>query len=85
MMSQLPSEHDFDPHQGDLDAQYAWKHFGALTLEEAFRRFRENPEIYQEDFMHMGGRAFAFYFPVLDCFLRETVVLPDDQLGDRQS
>lgn len=68
---QLPSERDFDPTGDDLDARDAWRHFGGLTPEEALALFRENPMHYQEDFMFMGGRAFVFYFPVLDTFLRE--------------
>lgn len=67
----LPTERDFDPFDGDLDAQYAWRNFGGLSITEALTLFRENPIHYQEDFMFMGGRAFIFYFPVLDTFLRE--------------
>ena len=65
----LPSERDFDPWGGDLDAQYAWKNFGSLTIEQAIERFRERPDIHQEDFMFMGPRAFVYYFPVLESFL----------------
>ncbi|MCA9035956.1 MAG: hypothetical protein KDA91_12550 [Planctomycetaceae bacterium] len=85
MPAKLPNETDFDPYHGDLDAQCAWRHFGGLTLEEALARFEECPETYQEDFMFMGGKAFAFYFPVIDRFLRRTIELPEDQRGDRQS
>lgn len=67
----LPTEHDFDPFGGDLDAQSAWRSFGGLSIADALALFRENPTHYQEDFMFMGGRAFVFYFPVLDAFLRE--------------
>jgi hypothetical protein len=67
----LPTERDFVPLDGDLDAQHAWRNFGGLTLEEAITKFREAPENHQEDFMFMGGRAFAFYFPVVEGFLRE--------------
>ncbi|MBL9142869.1 MAG: hypothetical protein JNM99_04225 [Verrucomicrobiaceae bacterium] len=67
----LPSVQDFDPFGGDLDAQSAWRSFGGLSIADALARFRENPIHYQEDFMFMGGRAFVFYFPVLDAFLRE--------------
>jgi hypothetical protein len=61
MCTKLPTETDFDPYQGDLDAQCAWKNFGGLTLGEAFVKFEESPETYQEDFMFMGGKAFARY------------------------
>jgi len=56
-----------------------WRNFGGLSLEEAHRRFRECPEAYQEDFMWMGGAAFAYYFPVIDSYLRDTSdVCPGD-------
>ena len=66
----LPSESDFDPFGGCLDAQHAWRQFGGLALEDAYAKFIEGPIFYQEDFMFMGGRAFAFYFPVLDRYLQ---------------
>lgn len=84
-MPSLPSERDFDPYGGGLDAQVAWSHFGGLTLAEANRRFRESPEIYQEDFAFMGCRAFAYYYPVIDSFLRETVEIPEPERGDREA
>jgi len=65
-----PTEKEFDPW-GCLDAQHAWRNFGGLTVTDALKKFRENPIHYQEDFMFMGGRAFVFYFPVLEAFLRE--------------
>jgi hypothetical protein len=71
----LPTERDFDPWNGDQDAQNAWRNFGGLTIDEAQSRFRENPLYYQEDFMFMGGKAFAFYFPVLEHHL-ETALRP---------
>jgi hypothetical protein len=66
----LPSEADFDPFGGDLDAQGARRNFGGLTLGEAYAKFCEAPERLQEDFMFMGWRAFHFYFPVIDEYLR---------------
>lgn len=78
----LPTEHDFDPVGGDLDAQHAWRSFGGLTLEEAHRRFRENPLCYQEDYMFMGPVAFAFYFPVIEEYLRSD--LEADPYDDHQ-
>ncbi|HEY5792456.1 MAG TPA: hypothetical protein VIS74_04105 [Chthoniobacterales bacterium] len=77
----LPTERDFDPHQGDLDAQWAWKNFGGLSLNQAYGKFLSRPEIYQEDFMFMGIRAFDYYFPVIDRYLRE-VSIGEDHLGD---
>ncbi|QDV16908.1 hypothetical protein Pan153_15420 [Gimesia panareensis] len=70
----LPGERDFDPHEGDLDAQVAWRNFGGLTLGEAYEKFQENPFVYQEDFMWMGGKAFAYYFPVLERYVLVTPV-----------
>lgn len=40
-------------------------------MEEAYSRFIEVPESYQEHFMWMGSAAFAYYFPVIDQYLRE--------------
>jgi hypothetical protein len=62
----LPSVEDFDPWGGDLDARHAWKSFGGLSLAQAHELFH-----YQEDFMFMGPKTFAYYFPVIDRYLRE--------------
>ena len=77
----LPGENDFDPWGGCLDAQCAWRDFGGLSRQKAFDRFLENPVYYQEDFMFMGGVAFAYYYPVIERFLLETVTVdePDDR------
>ena len=75
----LPGERDFDPAQGDLDAQVAWDHFGGLSLAEAYQRFLEDPELYAEDFMFMGGKAFACYFPVLERYLLVTPVWREEE------
>jgi hypothetical protein len=69
--NQLPTETDFDPFGGDLDAQSAWRNFGGRTLSEAFEIFLSNPLHYQENFMFMGCRAFGYYFPVIAKYLRE--------------
>lgn len=79
----LPSETDFDPYGGNLDAQCAWKNFGGLTRSEAYARFLENPCYYQEDFMFMGGAAFVYYFPVIERFLLEAV--ESDEPEDREA
>jgi|LauGreDrversion4_2_1035121.scaffolds.fasta_scaffold714690_1 hypothetical protein len=68
-MTTLPTEDDFDPIGGDLDAQWAWRNFGGLTLDAAMKKFPEKAECYQEDFMAMGSRAFSFYFPVIESYL----------------
>ena len=68
--SPLPTETDFDPFSGDLDAQHAWRVFGNLSLHEAYAKFCKLPEVHQEDFMFMGCRAFHYYFPVVEEYLR---------------
>ena len=73
----LPSKADFNPWGPNApDAECAWGNFGGLSLGDAHMKFRERPEIYQEDFMFMGGKAFAFYFPVIEDFLHD---VPDDE------
>ena len=74
----LPGERDFDPYEGDLDAQVAWKNFGGLTLTEAYQRFLENPSTYAEDFMWMGDKAFVYYFPVLERYLLVTPIWSEE-------
>jgi hypothetical protein len=66
----LPTEGDFNPWNDPMDAETAWQNFGGLTLDEAYARFCEQPAYYQEDFMFMGGIAFAYYFPVVEKYLR---------------
>ena len=78
----LPSATDFFTEGGDLDAEYAWTHFGGLTLEQAYRKFTENPDYYQEDFMFMFPKAFEYYFPVLDRYLRSVSQEEEDAMGD---
>ena len=85
MPDYLPIERDFDPHGCGLDEQCAWRNFGGLTLDEACKKFETAPGIFQEDFMFMGSKAFAFYYPVIDRFLRNTITLTDAERGDRQS
>lgn len=56
-MSATPSdstERGFDPWNGTLDAQIAWRDVGGLPLDEANAKFRENPLYYQE--VHVHGR-----------------------------
>src|SRR5436189_5968418 len=67
----LPTEADFDPYGGNLDAHTAWKHFGGLSIPQAYDLFVTNPLRYQEDFMFMGSRAFEYYLPVIDRYLHE--------------
>ena len=53
------------------DAASAWKVFGGLTLEQAYERFLECPEYCQEHFMWMFPKAFEYYYPTIDQYLRE--------------
>jgi hypothetical protein len=76
--AEVPSCVDFDPYGSDLDAHSAWENFGSLTLPQAYAKFCENPLNYQEDFMFMGGKAFAFYFPVIERHLFECTPTADD-------
>jgi hypothetical protein len=69
---ELPVRKDFVEDERDLDADQAWKNFGGLSLDQAYERFCQRPEIYQEDFMFMGPRAFQYYFPVIEQYLKET-------------
>ena len=85
MTADLPTERDFDPHGCGLDEQCAWRNFGGLTLDDAYSKFESVPEIYSEDFMFMGSKAFVFYYPVIDRFLRNSIAVRDEERGDRQS
>jgi len=74
----LPKYSDFDPYGDGGDAMYAWDNFGRLSVPQAYARFCENPLDYQEDFMFTGGKAFAFYFPVIERYLFECTPTADD-------
>jgi hypothetical protein len=63
----LPTRDDFG---GGPDAETAWEHFGGKDLEDACAIFASCPEIYTDDVMWMGERAFKFYFPIVDRYLR---------------
>lgn len=65
----LPTYGDFDPWNGHPDALWAHGIFGGLTIPEAIQKYRERPDVYQEAFMFMGDKAFAYYFPVLEDFV----------------
>jgi hypothetical protein len=64
----LPTRADFGFSADQTDA---WSNIGNLSLLEAYTRFIEFPETYSEDFIWMGAEAFAYYFPVIDRYLRE--------------
>jgi len=78
--SPLPDAKDFG---GCLDGLHAWRQFGGLSLEEAYSKFVDCPEVHQEEFMWMRHPAFEYYFPVIDRYLRE--VTNTDDYDDAQA
>ena len=78
---ELPIESDFDSVGSDLDAQTAWKNFGGLTIAEAYDHFNAHPGLSAEDFMWMGPRAFAFYFPVVEQYISNGDGRQIDKIG----
>jgi hypothetical protein len=66
----LPKESDFVDYPEDLEQIFAWRHFGGRTIEEAKVRFAERPLQYREELMGVGTKAFVYYFPVIDWWLR---------------
>lgn len=76
----LPAKEDFGR---GLDEAYAWKQFGGMPLDEAYRHFLKSPECRQEDFMFMGPTAFLFYFPVIERYLY--TVQAEHELDDCQA
>jgi len=74
----LPGMEDFVPSDLCFDKLEAWKNFGKLTRTGAFDKFCSLPEVYQEDFMWMGGIAFAFYFPVIERYVFQAHVDNDE-------
>ena len=69
--SPLPSAPDFFAGPHPAEAAFAWENFGGLSLADAFSKFVNCPEVYYEDFMWMFQTAFAYFFPVVDKYLRE--------------
>ena len=68
--SPLPTAVDF--YSGpNTEAAFAWERFGGKSLSEAYDFFMEAPEIWGEDFAWMFPKAFEYYFPVVDKYLRE--------------
>lgn len=82
MTGELPTKHDFLEDHGCLDAQEAWKNFGGLTIEQAYAKFYASPTHSFEDFMFMGEQAFAYYFAVLDRYVRQVLQEVDEERFD---
>jgi hypothetical protein len=78
----LPGQADFDPFGGCIDALSAWDDFGGLTRSEGFEKFCSSPDSYHEGFMWMGGRAFAFYFPIIERYVFQTHIADDEDEVD---
>lgn len=75
MMStnKLPSLEDISPTKGlDLDEKCAIEHFLGKSIDEASLLFKDNALYYENDLMHMGGKAFAFYLPSLKPYLESS-------------
>ena len=79
----LPTKRDFDPFDGCLDALSAYHEFGGKTVEQARQVFLSNPEYHHEHFAWMGAKAFAYYFPIVDEYLRDIDAVEED--NDRQA
>lgn len=79
MSKSLPTEADFSPNDGGLISQEAWKNFGGLSLDAAYERFCDRPYLYSQDFEFMGERAFAYYYDVLDRYVREAIEKLDEE------
>jgi hypothetical protein len=73
---------DFNPFASNLDEENVWKNLGGKTLVEAYELFLTNPLHFQEDYMWMGARAFDYYFPVLDEYLRAASA--EDECDDHE-
>lgn len=63
-MTEVPTEQDIDPH-GDLDGGIAAAHFLGRTVSEVAALLAENSNVYEEDYMWMGPKAFVYYAPSL--------------------
>ena len=66
----LPSKEDFCGG-GAPDATVAWEDFGGLTLDEAYNKLVDDAVSYAGGFYWMFPPAFAYYFPIVDKYLRE--------------
>src|SRR5262245_19087644 len=73
-----PGRFDFDPFAEGFDPATAWEHFGGLLRDDAYAKFCSAPDFYQEDFMFMGGKAFSFYYPVIERYILNRVASEDD-------
>ncbi len=79
----IPEKSAYGARKGCLDEICAWENFGGLTLEQAYARFCERPDIYQEDFMFMGWTVFRYYYPVIETYLHEAQV--KDEFEDTEA
>jgi hypothetical protein len=61
LYSQIPTEDDWANPNGDLDIQWARKHFFEKTIEDAEKLFVKNALYYQEAIMFMPSIPFRYY------------------------
>ncbi|MDB6132267.1 MAG: hypothetical protein JWM59_510 [Verrucomicrobiales bacterium] len=74
----IPGPSDFYLEPGG-DAAFAWQMFGGLSLEEAYVEFLKDPWLRQEDFSWMLPKAFEYYYPVVDRYLRSVNIHDEDE------
>lgn len=71
MSAVLPTLEDISPTKClDLDEKSAVNHFLGKSYLEAVKLFIDNAAHYEGYLMHMGGKAFAFYFPALFPYIK---------------
>jgi hypothetical protein len=64
----VPSRLELNPY-GDLDGDCAAKNWLGKSIEEGRDMIARNPILYQEDFLHMGIRAFEYYIESVEMFM----------------
>ncbi len=69
-MSFIPNQKDISPGYAQLDEELALKHFLGKNKNEAAELFFNHSELYGDDLMWMGSRAFSYYFPSVEPYLR---------------
>ncbi|MSR58186.1 MAG: hypothetical protein EXS05_10980 [Planctomycetaceae bacterium] len=77
----LPTAKEINPFD-DLDGQCAERHFLGKSLEEAEALLRKASTTYLEDLMHMGPRAFRFYFRAAISYIRSEAATGDSYVID---
>lgn len=74
----IPTFEEISPTNGlDLDEKSAAEHFFGKSQEEAAALFMDNAAHYEGYLLHMGGVAFAYYFPALLPYLESAESVHD--------